>query len=411
MTTSAVLFTPLGFNLAETTRMIEVARALPNGLDPVFVVHDETYLHLVRDAGFRLEPAGPPLTPEQRRQALAVDQERGLRLPFTEELLDARVRAERDAVRVTGAVAMVHGTNPTSTISARAEGIPLFYPVPLALTSPHLASGWTLPILPTSTASGRLLNPALTRLAAWAYASAPLVPAAFTRVAERHGAPPPRTFADLLGADVTLLTAMADEIGGLDLPASFHRVGPIFARLPGEVPPLVHRLAAGPEPLVYLACGSSGHRRLVLDVIDAVRTLPIQVVAPVRSYLTERDLADLPANVHVTDLLPAHRLGGLVDAAILHGGQGTVQTACAGAIPFVGIGLQTEQRWNVGVCERRGHAISVAPRQVRGRGLRVALHRVLTDPTVRRVATEVAAEYRDEDGAARSAAVIADLVG
>lgn len=406
----AVLFTPLGFNLAETTRMIEVARALPTHLAPVFVLHDDTYLHLVRDAGFRIEPSGPPLTPAQRAQVMAVDQERGVRLPFTEDLLDARVRAERDAVRVTGAVAMVHGTNPTSTISARAEGIPLFYPAPFALTSPHLASGWTLPILPTSTAAGRLLNPAVTRIAAWAYASAPLVPAAFTRVSERHGATPPRTFADLLGADVTLLTVMQDEIAGVTLPPSFHRVGPIFARLPGEVPQIVHRLAAGPQPVIYLACGSSGHRRLVLDLIDAVGALPIQVVAPVRAYLTQRDLTDLPANVHVTDLLPAHRLGGLVDAAVLHGGQGTVQTACAGGIPFVGIGLQTEQRWNVAVCERRGNAIGLAPRQVRGRAFRVALHRVLTDVRIRSVARDVCVEYRDEDGAARSAEVIAGLL-
>lgn len=405
-----VLFTPLGFNLAETTRMIEVARALPPHRPAAFVMHDDQFAHLVRAAGLPLLPGGPALTAAQRAQVLTVDQERGLRLPFTEELLDARVEVERAAARATGALAMVHGTNPTSPISARAEGIPLFYPAPFALTAPHLAAGWTLPILPPSTAGGRVLNPALTRVARWAFASAAFVPAPFARVARRHGVVPPRTFADLLGADVTLLTAMPDEIAGVELPEAFHRVGPIFARLPGDVPPLVLQLASQARPLVYVACGSSGNRRLVLDVLHTVGDLPIDVIAPVRAYLAPPDLEHVPGNVHVTDLLPAHRLGGLVDAAVLHGGQGTVQTACAGGIPFVGIGLQTEQRWNVQVCERRGHAVGLAPRAARGPALRSALHRVLTDPGVRAVAEQVAVEYRGEDGAARSAQVLDDLL-
>ena len=83
---------------------------------------------------------------------------------------------------------------------------------------------------------------------------------------------------------------------------------------------------------------------------------------------------------------PAHRLGGLVDAAVLHGGQGTVQTACATGIPFVGMGLQPEQTWHVRMCEQRGNAIAVSPKRVGSPEFLDAVRRVLADPGIRAAA-------------------------
>ncbi|WP_229116029.1 hypothetical protein [Parenemella sanctibonifatiensis] len=44
--------------------------------------------------------------------------------------------------------------------------------------------------------------------------------------------------------------------------------------------------------------------------------------------------------MHVHDFLPAHKLAGLIAASVIHGGEGTVQTACASGARFAGIGLQ-----------------------------------------------------------------------
>ena len=71
---------------------------------------------------------------------------------------------------------------------------------------------------------------------------------------------------------------------------------------------------------------------------------------------------------------------------MLHGGQGTVQTACATGIPFVGMGLQPEQTWHVRMCEQRGNAIAVAPRRVGSPEFLDAVRRVLSDPGIRAVA-------------------------
>lgn len=127
-------------------------------------------------------------------------------------------------------------------------------------------------------------------------------------------------------------------------------------------------------------------------------------VAPIRHYLEPSD--SVPANVHVTDLLPAHKLGGLVDAAVLHGGQGTVQTACATGVPFVGMGLQPEQTWHVRACERRGNAIAVSPKKVSTPEFVRAVQRVLTEPSIRTAAEEVRQAYEGQDGAAAAARLI-----
>ena len=208
----------------------------------------------------------------------------------------------------------------------------------------------------------------------------------------------------MLTADRNLLTEMPWELDGFRIPPAFERIGPIFAHIEAPIPPIVEELAAASDPLVYLALGSSADRTLALAAARALGTLPVNVVAPIRHYLEPGD--SVPANVHVTDLLPAHKLGGLVDAAVIHGGQGTVQTACATGVPFVGMGLQPEQTWHVRACERRGNAIAVSPKDVSKSLFIHAVQRVLTEPGFRTTADEVRDAYANEDGAAAAARLI-----
>jgi len=238
----------------------------------------------------------------------------------------------------------------------------------------------------------------------WIYTRAPLAPRALSAVAHANGVSPLRTVASLLEADVNLVTVMPWELDDFALPENYQRVGPIFAHLGGEVPDLVRALAAAPEPLVYLGLGSSARRELALAAATQLGALPINVIAPIRHYLEPGDV--VPPNIHVTDLLPAHLLGGLVDAAVLHGGQGTVQTACATGIPFVGMGLQPEQAWNVRVCQRQGNAIAFSPKHVSKPAFPAAVRRILDDPAYRNAATRVREQYQREDGAAAAARII-----
>ena len=66
---------------------------------------------------------------------------------------------------------------------------------------------------------------------------------------------------------------------GLLLPESYRVVGPVFARMPGEVPQEVLDLRGTGRPVVYLAVGSSGQRHLVLQLLQA---LAVQAQHPAR---------------------------------------------------------------------------------------------------------------------------------
>ncbi len=403
---STLLFAPVTFNLAETTRMIQVARALPAGLRAVFMGYESDYVSLVRDAGFDYRSLEPAWTDAQRTQAMDFDQGRTMRSPFTDELVTARVAAERALIAELSAKAVVTGSNMTSFIAARAERVPLFYPVPFALTQPHVAQARRMYIVQGEGALARVADRLAGAAMRLAYNRLPLAPGAFAKVARANGVRPSRTVGSLIRADFNLLTEMPWELDGFDLPSDFERVGPIFAQIDNPVPAIVTELAEAPEPLVYLGLGSSASRDLALTAARQLGTLPVNVVAPIRHYL---DAADrVPANVHVVDLLPAHKLGGLVDAAVLHGGQGTVQTACATGVPFVGMGLQPEQTWHVMLCARRGNAVSLPPKKAGSPDFLAAVDRVLTDPKIRTAAEEVQQAYAAEDGARAVARIIAD---
>ncbi|WP_127473296.1 glycosyltransferase [Microbacterium sulfonylureivorans] len=399
-----VLFCPVTFNLAETTRMIQVARALHPSHRPVFMGYEDEYLSLIVDAGFEYRACSPSWSQAERDQAIAFDQGRAVRTPFTNRLVAARVDVERRMIRELRAPVVVTGSNLTSYISARAEKAPLFYPVPFALTLAQVEQTRRMEFVRGSGWAARTADRVATSAFRWIYTRAPLAPRAFAKVAKANGVPPLRTVASLLTADRNLLTEMAWELDGFRLPPGFERVGPIFAHVDAPIPPVVAELAAASEPLVYLGLGSSASRALALDAARALGSLPVNVVAPIRHYLQPGD--SVPDNVHVTDLLPAHKLGGLVDAAILHGGQGTVQTACATGVPFVGMGLQPEQTWHVRACERRGNAIAVSPKHVSKPEFVDAVQRALTDPGMRTAAAEVQQAYALEDGAA----VVARLI-
>jgi UDP:flavonoid glycosyltransferase YjiC (YdhE family) len=293
-------------------------------------------------------------------------------------------------------------------ISARAERVPLVYPVPFALTRHQVEQTRRLGLVRGRGRWARAADRVATGALRWAYNHAPLAPRAFARVAEENGVPPLKTVVSLLEADWNLLTVMPWELEGYTLPDGYERVGPIFAHLDAPLPPIVEELAARDEPLVYLGLGSSASRDLTLAAARQLGGLPVNVVAPVRHYLQPGD--QLPANVHVTDLLPAHRLGGLVDAAVLHGGQGTVQTACAAGIPFVGMGLQPEQVWNVDQCVKQGNALALAPKQAGTPALAAAVRRLLSDESLRTAAARVRDEFAGENGAAASARFVERLI-
>lgn len=194
---------------------------------------------------------------------------------------------------------------------------------------------------------------------------------------------------DLLDGDLNLITTLPAFTKDLVFPDNYQSVGPIFACLPYELPAEVSRIIEKArqqkKPVVYFAMGSSGNRSLIEKLLAYFVTTDYEVIAPIKSYLPEDFVA---GNIHVFDWLPALEVSELVDFSVIHGGEGTVQTACSSGKPFIGIGLQYEQEVNVAYCENFGNALALPPNKLTTEALSSSIKK-LQSPDYRKKAEEM----------------------
>lgn len=404
-----ILFAPETFNLGETSRAVEVARAVRDaGHEVRFMGYSRRFADHITSAGFDLELLDPELSEADADRLIAVDQGRAIRHPFTTSMIRERVRSELALIERWQPHVIVIGTTLSLFISARAAHVPLVYVRPLAMSRGHLTSMTTFPLVMARGGFGSAVN----RLAGTATRTAATAlrwkPRSFRVVAAERGVRLPDRTVDALDADVNLIVS-AWPVPSSKLADNEHLVGPVYARTDGELPAELLEFEDRRRPVVYVGLGSSARRSSARSILGRLAPMDIDIVTTAGRYLTDDDRASLPANIRVYDFLPAHQLVGLIDASVIHGGEGTVQTACASGAPFAGIGLQPEQRFNLDECARFGNALRFSTSDVRRRRLPGLVERLLHDEGMRQAARVLADRIRDLDGAAVSAAHIIDL--
>ena len=125
------LFAPETFNLGETSRGVEVARALARaGREVRFMGCSRTYAPYIREAGFDLDLLAPEVDDALAAGFFAFEQGRSLRFPFTTHTVRTRVRNELDLIARWQPDAVIIGTTLTLLLSARIAGVPLVYCAP-----------------------------------------------------------------------------------------------------------------------------------------------------------------------------------------------------------------------------------------------------------------------------------------
>ncbi len=399
------LLAPETFNLGETSRAVEIARELRSRGHAIhFTGYSTKYEEFIRDNGFSLELLSPRLSDRDAARMLDFDQGRSLRVPLTEAVFRERVRSERAAIASWRPDAVIIGTTVSQFISARSLGVPLIYARPYALSRGQVAALRSFPVLSGTTAATAAVNRLcglglrllLTHLT-WR-------PAGMAKVAAESNVSLGRTTLDVLSADLNLMCSLEPVLRDASLGPTDVAVGPIYLRSEAEVPTKVAELArARKRPLVYVAMGSSGNRAIVTRVLAEVAKLDVDVIAPVKSYLHSSDIASLAPNVHLWDFLPAAKVNELVDAAVIHGGEGTVQTACRSGAPFAGIGLQPEQRYNLDFCVRQGNALRFTARDLARGRLPSLVAQCLTRQDLKTAARSMRDKTSQLDGTARTA--------
>lgn len=404
-----VLFAPETFNLGETTRAVEVARAVEAaGGEVAFMGYSRRFADYIREGGFTFTLLDPELSERDADQLIAADQGRSLRHPFTTDVVRRRVASERALIERWRPQCIVIGTTLSLFISARASKVPLVYVRPYAMSRGHLTRMETFPLLSGHGAVASGVNRVTARVVGRLVRSVRWKPRSFRRVAAEHGVRLPARTIEALDADLNLIASLPPLLDQRPLATREVAVGPVFAQATGSLPTRVEALATVDRPVAYVGLGSSAGRELARTVLEQLSDLDIEIVSSAGRYLTDRDRAALAPNVQVYDFLPAHLLAGRIDASVIHGGEGTVQTACASGAPFAGIGLQAEQRLNLDECVRAGNAIRFTTRDLRRGNLPAIVDRLLTDAHLRGAARRMR-DLSQPVGATRSAEMIVDL--
>lgn len=355
-----ILFAPAVFNLAETTRMIEVAKQMQGNHHCEFFGFSKTFASLITKSGFTYHLLTPTLTEKQEEQIIKLDQLRSIKNPFTKEMVAARILSEQKLIDKLAPQVIVTGSNVTIFLSARSKQIPLVYVKPYAMSDPFFRSDSAF--IPSSL---RFFGPL--RKPLWYCTRKQLVksrwmPRAFKHATQTEKLSMPETSLRMMDADLNLITTPDLFLTKEQLPENYQIVGPIFAKLgsslPDEVLTFIQQKRRERKRIVYFAMGSSGNPRMVRKILAFLQNRPeLAIIAPVTHLLKEKH--NDSENLFLTEYLPSHLLHEHIDFSFIHGGEGTVQTACASGKPFIGIGMHYEQYCNIQYCVAYGNAIAL----------------------------------------------------
>lgn len=353
----SLVFAVAGYNLAETGRMLEIAKAARDSFQILFLSYGGTFERLIEEAGFELRRMSPRLTEQKLAQLRTVLSGETWNTVgyFSAKELAPRVKNELALFNEVKPAAVLTGWCLSVTLSARAAKVPFVNVLHSTSITEYYEAGlqthpdrlyWLRWFFSEERLNRRINRRILT-------IRFPVRP--YHRIGQRYGLRAFKNFVDMLEGDYTLLADIPEWVGLSAVAANKRFVGPLVAKLDVDVPSEVAEIPHD-KPIIYFAMGSSGKPRLIASIVEGFAGKPYRVIAPVREFV--RDLnVEVPANVIVTGLLPAHKVNPLADVSVIHGGQNTVMNACLSGTPIVGLGMHSEQEANLEACVRKGFAI------------------------------------------------------
>jgi UDP:flavonoid glycosyltransferase YjiC (YdhE family) len=281
------------------------------------------------------------------------------------------------------------------SVSARLSAVP-YAAVTNAYWSPYARhQRFPVPELPVT----RLLGVAaaqrvfdLIRPAAFARHALPL-----NRVRRRHGLPGLgwRLLPTYTDADCTLYADLPTLIPIAGAPSTHQYIGPVLWSFPAPLPPWWKDLPRD-RPVVYVTLGSSGAANLLPRVLQALGSLPVEVVASTAGRV---DIPSPPANCHLADYLPGAEASTRASLVICNGGSLTTYQALAAGVPVLGIASNMDQLMNMAHVARAGVGLLLRAGEATGRCLAEAATALTTGAAARDAARRLAEPIRRWDPA------------
>ena len=408
-----IIFAVAGYNLAETGRHIEIAKACRDYFDIIFISYGGKFEYLIVDEGFTLKKMEPRLTEKQLchvRKALSGETLNTVGY-FTAEEMSPRVENEIKYFKKIKPVCILTGWCQSVLISARVSNIPLVNVLHSTSIMEYYQAGLqTMPdrrdySLIRWIFSEKQLNAWISNL----ILKLKFPAKSFNILAKKYGLKEFNNFIEVLEGDYTLLADIPEWVGFTEIRPSLHYIGPLPLKLNESIPKEIIEMPKD-EAIIYFAMGSSGKPSLIADIMKGFKDKPYRVIAPVESHIKNMDL-EIPANVTVTDFLPAHKVNPMADISVIHGGQNTVMNACLSGTPIVGVGMHPEQQANLDACVRKGFAIRLSKKRVTASAVLDAIDKLLHDAKAKEEIIKFKDELMKWDGPINAAKFLHETFG
>ncbi|MGO9776984.1 MAG: nucleotide disphospho-sugar-binding domain-containing protein [Terracidiphilus sp.] len=413
MAKRVLLFAPCAYNLAETSRMVEIAKAVArhpaasHAFEIHFISDGGDFESMIEKHGFALTRLEPRLTKEKIELIAKVDRGEKFAPAFTDAELIERVNSEMACLKQLMPAAVVTGSYVTIPVTCRVLKIPLVWVVQTTWLSEFFCHGAGM--------TDKVRPAALKAMADWfvlrfinfwiryGFLNA------INRTAHHFGVAGFGTIFEFWRGDLALV-AEPPEFSGVKLPPNHHFIGPLIPQDEFILPPEIATIPRN-RPLIYLAMGSSGTPEIVARIVESFAEQPYCVIAPVKFQLEQVHRVRVPPNVLVTDWLPAVEANKMADLAVIHGGIGTVMAAALAGKPVVGVGMQMEQVANLACLERLGFAIRVPKSKDPSRKIQAAIRRLLSDEQAKAKAASFAEAIARWDGGKTAAKILFEHYG
>ena len=374
-----LLFAPCAFNLAETSWMVEIAKAIERNpkAREAFAVHfisdGGDFEGMIEKHGFALTRMAPRLTKEKIEHIGKVDRGEKFAPAFTDREMITRVVNELACLKTLNPAAVVTGSYVTIPLSCRILRAPLVWVIQSTWLPDFFRHGAGMTDHVRSAPVKWIADWFILRFINFWIRYGFLNPV--NRAAKHFGVPGYDSIFEFWRGDITLV-AEPPEFSGAKLPPDHYFIGPL---IPQDEFPMPAALGAIPrdKPLVYFAMGSSGAPEIVARIVESFKGKPYRVIAPVKFQLGLVPTVSVPPNVIVTDWVPAVQVNRMADVAVIHGGIGTVMAAALAGKPVVGIGMQIEQVANLACLERLGFAIRLRKSKNPSLQVQAAIERLL----------------------------------
>jgi MGT family glycosyltransferase len=176
--------------------------------------------------------------------------------------------------------------------------------------------------------------------------------------------------------------------------------GPLMWEQPfGDVEP-----PPGDEPLVLVAPSTAHDREhdMLRAALEGLADEPVRVLATTNRRPPREPIA-VPPNARLVDWVSYARTMPLCDAVVTHAGHGTVMRALASGVPVVACPTAGDMGENAARVTWAGVGVSLPRRLTTARGIRLALRKLLADPSYAQRAGDLRDWAERNDGAARAA--------